>query len=159
MLRLLVVVAATALIHAQRFVEAYTEWTLNNEADCPTDLRELTRLMNSEQLDDPWGQNFVMVCRDNAPGNIPFGEENKKVKTTPISAATIVAVAAVVSRFHRHVDVHVDRFNRDLVVMNAANQRQRDHDRDCDDEARDTRSDFAHPRRLAQTVRFAREKA
>jgi len=63
----------TALIHAQKFVEAYTEWTLNNDEDCPDSLNELTRLMNSKEMKDPWGREFVMACGEEAPEGVPFG--------------------------------------------------------------------------------------
>jgi len=63
----------TALLRAQQFVEAHTEWSLNSDESCPSSLEDLVKYMNSKELKDPWGQPYAMVCGEEAPEGIPFG--------------------------------------------------------------------------------------
>lgn len=75
----------TALVRAQQFVEAHTEWSLNSDEACPSSLEDLVKYMNSKELKDPWGQPYVMVCGEEAPEGIPFGVKSngpdKKAET------------------------------------------------------------------------------
>jgi prepilin-type N-terminal cleavage/methylation domain-containing protein len=76
----------TARLRAQQFVEAHTEWALNNDGeDCPGSLSDLGKYMNSKETEDPWGQEFVMVCGEDAPEGVSFGVvslgEDKKRET------------------------------------------------------------------------------
>lgn len=63
----------TSLLRAQQFVEAHTEWSLNNDATCPANLRELTKYMNSKDTADAWGNPLLIVCGPEAPEGVPFG--------------------------------------------------------------------------------------
>jgi general secretion pathway protein G len=65
----------TAHAIAKKFAyEAYPQWaTANTSKSCPDDLKALTKYMNSEDTNDPWGQPYVMVCGDSAGENVPGG--------------------------------------------------------------------------------------
>lgn len=75
----------TALLRSQQFVEAHTEWSLNNDDPCPSSLEDLVKYMNSKDLKDSWGSEFVMVCGEDAPEGVPFGVmslgKDKKAET------------------------------------------------------------------------------
>lgn len=66
-----------AHMRGSQFVEAYTEWSMNNNAACPDGLNDLVDLMNSKELEDPWGSEYIMVCGDEAPDGVPFGVISK----------------------------------------------------------------------------------
>jgi len=67
----------TAMLRAQQFVEAHTEWSMNSDDTCPSSLDDLLKYMNSKELKDPWGSPYVMVCGEEAPENVPFGVMSK----------------------------------------------------------------------------------
>lgn len=53
--------------------KAYTSWMLNNAGkSCPT-LAELAKYTNHEETEDPWGNEYIVVCGDNAPEGVPNG--------------------------------------------------------------------------------------
>ena len=58
----------TAGIMAVQFAfQGYTQWSMNNDEECPSSLKELTRYMNKKDTKDPWDGEFVMLCGDQAP--------------------------------------------------------------------------------------------
>ena len=67
----------SAQVHAGLFVQAHQEWSLNSDDDCPGNLDDLIKYMNSKDLKDPWGQTYEMVCGDDAPEGISFGVISK----------------------------------------------------------------------------------
>lgn len=60
-------------VRAQQFVDAHTEWSMNNDATCPANLRELTKYMNSKATVDAWNSPLLIVCGPEAPEGVPFG--------------------------------------------------------------------------------------
>jgi len=52
-----------ARIAVRKFAfEALPQWQQAHHAVCPHDIVELTPYMNSDEVRDPWGQRFVLVC-------------------------------------------------------------------------------------------------
>jgi len=53
---------------AVQFTTAYARWSLDNQSSCPESLDKLLEYMtNKDDLKDPWGNDFVMVCGEHAP--------------------------------------------------------------------------------------------
>jgi prepilin-type N-terminal cleavage/methylation domain-containing protein len=67
----------TAMLRAQQFVEAHTEWSMNNDDSCPSSLDDLVKYTNSKETKDPWGQEYVLVCGEGAPEGVQFGVLSK----------------------------------------------------------------------------------
>jgi general secretion pathway protein G len=65
----------TSYAIAKKFAyEAYPQWATNNPSkQCPGELKELTKYMNSEDTKDPWGNEYTMLCGDSAQEGIPGG--------------------------------------------------------------------------------------
>ena len=65
----------TAYTMGRKFAyEAYPQWATNNPSKtCPGDLKELTKYMNSEDVNDPWGHPFHMLCGETAPEGVVGG--------------------------------------------------------------------------------------
>lgn len=54
--------------------EAYPRWDANNAGKgCPSSLDELLEYMNKQDIKDPWGNDFIMQCGDNAPQEAKTG--------------------------------------------------------------------------------------
>jgi general secretion pathway protein G len=52
--------------------KAYTQWMLNNQGkQCPDSLSELARYTNHEETVDPWDNELIMLCGQNAPDGVP----------------------------------------------------------------------------------------
>jgi hypothetical protein len=48
--------------------EAYPQWSMQNPTkQCPASLAELSPYMNNDDLKDPWGHSYVMMCGASAP--------------------------------------------------------------------------------------------
>jgi general secretion pathway protein G len=47
--------------------EAYTHWAMNNQKQCPDSLADLKKYMNKKDTKDPWGNELIMLCGENAP--------------------------------------------------------------------------------------------
>ncbi len=64
----------TAQLRASQFVQAHTEWSMNNsDQDCPSSLSDLTKYMDSKETEDSWGKEWVIVCGEEAPEGVSFG--------------------------------------------------------------------------------------
>jgi hypothetical protein len=49
--------------------EAYIEWeSAHPDRPCPPSLSALTEFMNSKDIRDPWGRNYVMACGEHGLG-------------------------------------------------------------------------------------------
>ena len=53
--------------------EAYGLWARNSQKSCPGDLGELKKYMNKKDTKDPWGNELIMLCGENAPEGAPLG--------------------------------------------------------------------------------------
>lgn len=54
--------------------EAYPRWSAANPSTgCPSNLDELLKYMNKQDVKDPWGNQLVMYCGDNLPEGIKGG--------------------------------------------------------------------------------------
>lgn len=54
--------------------EAFPEWASRNPTkQCPSSLAELGSLMNSEDLNDAWGNPLKMFCGSTLPAGVPKG--------------------------------------------------------------------------------------
>jgi general secretion pathway protein G len=54
--------------------EAYPRWRIDNPGkNCPGSLKELAQYTNKAELKDPWGNEFIMLCGENAGEEIPNG--------------------------------------------------------------------------------------
>ena len=47
--------------------EAYTQWTLATNQQCPSSLKDLDKYRNSKDTKDGWGNELIMFCGENAP--------------------------------------------------------------------------------------------
>jgi prepilin-type N-terminal cleavage/methylation domain-containing protein len=48
--------------------EAFPRWSAANPTSaCPTQLDELTKWMNKQDIKDPWGADLQMLCGENLP--------------------------------------------------------------------------------------------
>lgn len=56
----------TAKIQMGKFAfEAYGQWIgqhPNKRPPCPSDLKELTPFMNNDEVNDPWGNPYIVKC-------------------------------------------------------------------------------------------------
>jgi general secretion pathway protein G len=74
-----------ARIAVRKFAyEAYPQWSAQHTGKrCPESLKDLTPFMNSDDTKDPWGNEYVMQCGDQAPAGskgfavISYGEDGK----------------------------------------------------------------------------------
>jgi general secretion pathway protein G len=59
--------------------EAYTRWKMSNPGKgCPDSLADLNKYVGKSDAKDPWGNDYVMYCGDNAPaGSNGFGVYSK----------------------------------------------------------------------------------
>ena len=57
----------TAGIRAKQFYQACVRWQLNADEQCPASLQDISKYMNNKDLNDPWGQEYVMLCGEQAP--------------------------------------------------------------------------------------------
>lgn len=60
--------------------ESYMRWDTDNpskSSSCPANLTDLTKYANKKDGKDPWGNEYMMHCGDNAPPNNPFGLSSK----------------------------------------------------------------------------------
>jgi prepilin-type N-terminal cleavage/methylation domain-containing protein len=60
--------------------EAYARWVHDTPGkQCPDGLQELAKYTNNEDTKDPWGNELIMVCGENAPEGVPnhFGVMSK----------------------------------------------------------------------------------
>lgn len=76
----------TAKLEAKDFVNAYAAWSMKAEDSCPTALTDLNAYRNKKSAKDPWKQEYLMRCGDNAPEGEEFGVVSKgpdKKENTP----------------------------------------------------------------------------
>lgn len=53
---------------AVQFATAYARWSIDHEAACPGSINELVKYMNNkDDAKDPWGNDFIMMCGEQAP--------------------------------------------------------------------------------------------
>jgi prepilin-type N-terminal cleavage/methylation domain-containing protein len=60
--------------------KAYPLWSRDNMGkQCPDSLQDLAKYTNKEDPKDPWGNELLMVCGENAPEGVPnhFGVISK----------------------------------------------------------------------------------
>lgn len=67
----------TAKLEAKDFVSAYAVWSDKAEDSCPSSLKDLAKYRNKKNEKDPWKQDYVMRCGDNAPEGEEFGVMSK----------------------------------------------------------------------------------
>lgn len=67
----------TAKLEAKDFVNAYAAWSMKAEDSCPKALTDLNAYRNKKAIKDPWKQEYIMRCGDNAPEDEPFGVLSK----------------------------------------------------------------------------------
>jgi general secretion pathway protein G len=69
----------TAYTIAGQFATAHARWTLDHAEPCPGNISELVKYVNTrEDAKDPWGNDFIMLCGENAPeGADGFGIMSK----------------------------------------------------------------------------------
>ena len=64
----------TARLMTQDYVSAYGRWVADNPSEsCPDGLADLKEYRNKKDDKDPWGNEFVMLCGDDAPEDVDFG--------------------------------------------------------------------------------------
>ena len=57
-----------ARIAVRKFLyEALTQWQAIHGIHCPNDLTELTPFMNSDDVKDPWGHPYILICNTDRP--------------------------------------------------------------------------------------------
>jgi hypothetical protein len=64
--------ATTAHLITKKFAhEAFTQWGLKNQG-CPSSIKDLAPYMTNEETNDPWGQEYILLCGD-AASQVPGG--------------------------------------------------------------------------------------
>ena len=57
-----------ARIAVHKFLdEALPQWQVAHGRHCPNDLTELTPFMNSDDVKDPWGHPYILICNTDRP--------------------------------------------------------------------------------------------
>jgi hypothetical protein len=57
-----------ARLEAKEFAcTAYTQFRAETRNECPTNLDELLPYLSRRDLEDPWGNDYVMLCGDDKP--------------------------------------------------------------------------------------------
>ena len=62
-----------AKLQAKDYQQAYQVWALKSSETCPASLKDLQNYRNKKGDKDPWGQEWVMKCGDQAPEGVDFG--------------------------------------------------------------------------------------
>ena len=62
-----------AKLQAKDYQQAYQVWALKASETCPSGLADLQNYRNKKGDKDPWGQEWVMKCGDQAPEGVDFG--------------------------------------------------------------------------------------
>src|SRR5262245_9251980 len=62
-----------AKLQAKDYQQAYQVWALKSSETCPSGLKDLQNYRNKKGDKDPWGQEWVMKCGDQAPEGVDFG--------------------------------------------------------------------------------------
>jgi general secretion pathway protein G len=57
----------TAWLEAKEFEQAYTQWSADNDSQCPEKLEDLSKYRNKKTIEDPWGSPYVMRCGQQEP--------------------------------------------------------------------------------------------
>ena len=60
--------------------ESYIRWDTDTPAkssSCPASITDITQYANKKDGKDPWGNDYMMHCGDNAPPNTLFGLSSK----------------------------------------------------------------------------------
>jgi general secretion pathway protein G len=60
--------------------ESYIRWDTDNpskSSSCPAAITDITQYANKKDGKDPWGNDYMMHCGDNAPPNTLFGLSSK----------------------------------------------------------------------------------
>jgi len=77
-------VKTTKLLVDKYAHQAYAEWSVNSDEQCPDSLEPLAKLLSRDNTKDPYGKPLVMLCGENAPeeangfGVLSVGKDGKQ---------------------------------------------------------------------------------